>query len=58
MQIFGKHRFDDVKPNMEADVKLEKGDLMAMSIALASYLFPILIAFYGFFALLTWIMFY
>ncbi|MBP9920464.1 MAG: hypothetical protein KBF03_00745 [Proteiniclasticum sp.] len=58
MQIFGKHRFDDVEPDLEADVKLERGDLMAMAFAMATYLFPIVVGFYAFFALLTWIMFY
>ena len=58
MNVFGrKERFDDVVPNMDADVNLEKGDIMAMAIAMASYLFPIVIGFFGFFVLLTWIIF-
>jgi len=60
MNMFGGkgRRFDDVVPNMDADIKMEKGDLMAMAMAMASYLFPLVIGIYGFFALLTWIMFY
>lgn len=58
MNIFGKkQRFDDVQPNMDADVNMEKGDIMAMAMAMASYLFPILLGIFGFFALLTWIIF-
>lgn len=58
MNIFGKkQRFDDVQPNMDADVNMEKGDVMAMAMAMATYLFPILLGIFGFFALLTWIIF-
>lgn len=53
-----KHRFDDVQPNLDADIEFEKGDLTAMAIALATYLFPIVIGIFGLFALLTWIMFH
>jgi hypothetical protein len=58
MNFFGKkQRFDDVQPNMDADVNMEKGDVMAMAMAMATYLFPILLGIFGFFALLTWIIF-
>ena len=58
MSFFGKkQRFDDVQPNMDADVNMEKGDVMAMAMAMATYLFPILLGIFGFFALLTWIIF-
>ncbi len=52
-----KDRFDDVKPRLDADIEFEKGDLTAISIALAGYIFPIVIGMYGFFALLTWVIF-
>lgn len=58
MNIFGrKQRFDDVQPNMDADVEIEKGDLMAIAMAMASYLFPVVLGIFGLFALLTWIVF-
>ncbi len=59
MSIFRrKDRFDDVKPNPNADIEFEKGDVTAMAIALATYLFPILLGIFGLFALLTWIVFH
>lgn len=58
MSIFRKKdRFDDVKPNLDADSEFEKGDVTAMAIVLATYLFPIVIGIFGLFALLTWIIF-
>lgn len=58
MSLFRKNdRFDDVKPRHDADIKFEKGDVTAMAIALATYLFPIVIGMYGFFALLAWVIF-
>ncbi len=59
LNIFGnKHHYADVKPNQDADVELEKFDTMAMAMAMATYVFPIVIGIFGFFALLTWIMFH
>jgi len=59
MNIFGsKHRYDDIKPDLNADAEMEKFDAMALAMAMASYVFPIVIGIFGFFALLTWIVFH
>ena len=59
MNIFGsKHHYDDIKPDQNADVEMEKFDTMAMAMAMASYVIPITIGIFGFFALLTWIVFH
>ncbi len=45
----------DLKDN--ADVELEKGDFLAMMIALAYYMVPALLGIFLFIALLVWVIF-
>lgn len=39
------------------DVELEKGDFLAIMIALSYYMFPVLLAVFAFIALVVWLIF-
>lgn len=52
-QVFKKQELDEDKK----DVKLEKGDFLAIAIALSYYMIPALIGIFGFIALLVWFIF-
>lgn len=52
--FFKKKHIDEDKK----DVELEKGDFLAIMIALSYYMVPALIGILAFFALLIWIIFF
>lgn len=45
----------ELDENVDADLDFK--DYLAMSIALGSYVFPVLIGIFGMFALIAWLMF-
>lgn len=52
-EVFKKQELNEDKK----DVKLEKGDFLAITIALSYYMIPALIGIFGFIALLVWFIF-
>lgn len=53
-KILKKKELDENKK----DVDLEKGDFLAMMIALSYYMFPVLLGAFGIIALIVWLIFY
>lgn len=51
--ILAKKELDEDKKNIE----LEKGDILAMFIALGSVMFPVLILVFLFIAVIVWVLF-
>lgn len=52
-EVFKKQELDEDKK----DVELERGDFLAIFIALSYYMIPALIGIFGFIALLVWFIF-